>query len=164
MVVLYGPKAVGKTQIARLLERDLGVHYVDCDVLVADAVAAGKEPDPNDGWLAEVEAALRTALAESDTASLEATGAWPSDWRLAEDLVALGHHVVRVWVSTAWPTSLERLRNRTEPRVAVSEHDAETIYLRASSAASGEVFDLRIDTTEPLDEGQLRRDLGSLLI
>ena len=41
VLVLYGPKAVGKSQVADVLQRRLGVHYVDADRLVLDLLAAG---------------------------------------------------------------------------------------------------------------------------
>ena len=51
MLVLYGPKAVGKSWVARTLAEQLGVHHVDVEALVLELLAAGARPDPADaGW------------------------------------------------------------------------------------------------------------------
>lgn len=85
VVLLVVPKAVGKTWIAENIAR-LGVEYVDVDGLILDLVDRGEEPDPHDGWLAWVEEAVEGALTEYDVVSVEATGAWESDYRLGEHL------------------------------------------------------------------------------
>jgi len=50
-IVLYGPKAVGKSWVAEVLRTHLGVAHVDPDELVGDLLVAGTRPDPVDGWL-----------------------------------------------------------------------------------------------------------------
>ena len=50
-IVLYDPKAVGKSWVAEVLRTHLGVTHVDADELVGDLLAAGTRPDPVDGWL-----------------------------------------------------------------------------------------------------------------
>jgi len=99
VIVLYGPKAVGKSWVAQALVDRLGVRHVDVDALVLDLLAAGVRPDPADGWLAWVEQRVVAALDTHPLVSVEATGAWDSDWRLADDLEARGVRVLRVWVS-----------------------------------------------------------------
>lgn len=90
VIVLYGPKAVGKSWVAQALVDRLGVRHVDVDALVLDLLAAGVRPDPADGWLAWVEQRVVAALDTYPLVSVEATGAWDSDWRLADDLEARG--------------------------------------------------------------------------
>lgn len=154
VIVLYGPKAVGKTQIARLLERAIGCLYVDCDALIGDRVGRGVVPHPVDGWLLQVQEALRDALRRSELVSVEATVAWDSDWRLARELEEEGLRVVRIWVSTSWPVSLQRLRLRDDRRVPMTETEAEAIYQRATARVLEEAFDLTIDTSQPLDKAE----------
>ena len=62
VLVLYGPKAVGKSWVARALADQLGVHHVDVDAVVLELLAAGARPDPADGWLAWVEQRVAAAL------------------------------------------------------------------------------------------------------
>jgi dephospho-CoA kinase len=40
-MVLYGPKAVGKSWVAQALAERLGVQHVDVDALVLDLLAGG---------------------------------------------------------------------------------------------------------------------------
>jgi hypothetical protein len=87
-IVLYGPKAVGKSWVAQALADRLGVEHVDVDALVLGLLATGVRPDPTDGWLAWVEQRVVAALDTHQLVSVEATGAWDSDWRLADDLAA----------------------------------------------------------------------------
>ena len=61
VIVLYGPKAVGKSWVAQVLAERLGVHHVDVDALVLDLLDAGARPDPADGWLAWVEQRVAAA-------------------------------------------------------------------------------------------------------
>jgi|Tabmets5t2r1_1033131.scaffolds.fasta_scaffold84926_1 cytidylate kinase len=49
VMVLYGPKAVGRSWVAQTLAERLGVRHVDADALVLDLLAAGVQPDPADG-------------------------------------------------------------------------------------------------------------------
>ena len=83
----------------RRLGTHLGVAHVDADELVGDLLAAGTPPDPVDGWLTWVRRRVVDALARHALVSVEATGAWDSDWRLADDLEVAGARVLRVWVS-----------------------------------------------------------------
>jgi hypothetical protein len=89
-IVLYGPKAVGKSWVAQVLGERLGAEHVDADELVLDLLAAGTRPDPGDGWLPEVHRRVVDALQRHAPVSVEATGAWDSNWRLADDLEAPG--------------------------------------------------------------------------
>lgn len=151
VLVLYGPKAAGKTWVARGLHERLGVHHVDPDVLVGELMARGREPDPEHGWLADVEAAVVAALAERDAVSVEATGAWDSDWELAERLRRAGVRVLTIWLDAPLDETLRRLRTREAGRVPVTERDARAIHAAACTRAARERFDLRIDASGPID-------------
>jgi predicted kinase len=145
-LILYGPKAVGKSWIAHILVKELRVYHLDPDELISGLLAAGKQPDPQDGWLAEVAAHVQDALADYGLVSVEATGAWESDWRLARELEAGGARVYRVWVSAPKELALRRLQTRTAPRVPVSADEASWIYDAATARAASIRFDLKLDT------------------
>jgi hypothetical protein len=93
------PRRSGSPGVAQALAERLGVQHVDVDALVLELLAAGVRPDPAVGWLAWVEQRVAAALHSHLLVSVEATGAWDSDWRLADDLQARGVRVQRVWVS-----------------------------------------------------------------
>lgn len=153
-VVLYGPKGAGKSQIADILRTHHGVEHVDADALVLDLLAAGVRPDPENGWLLHIEQALRAKLELHSTVSVEATGAWASDWQLAEDLEAAGIRVFRVWVHAPLELTLQRLATRTHPKVPVTSHEARWIWAEATRRARDRRFDLRLDTDQ-LDQTDL---------
>lgn len=111
VIVLYGPKAAGKSQVAGAL-RKRGVADVDADELALDLLARGAQPHPQLGWLSEVESAVAEALREHDAVSVEATGALDSDWQLAEDFEAQGQQVLKVWVWALLALTLRRLATR----------------------------------------------------
>jgi predicted kinase len=163
VIVLYGPKAVGKSWVAQTLAERLGVRHVDVDALVLDLLAAGVRPDPADGWLAWVKQWVLAALDTHQLVSVEATGAWDSDWRLADDLEASGVRVLRVWVSAPKQLALQRLAARTAPRVAVSAQEASWIYDQAAIQAAGRRLDARIDTGEQQDPALVVAVLRPLL-
>jgi predicted kinase len=162
-IVLYGPKAVGKSWVARTLVERLGVHHVDVDRLVMDLLASGARPDPVAGWLAWVERRLGEALGTHDLVSVEATGAWDSDWRLADDLEAMGVGVVRVWVIATKEVALGRLAARTATRAPMSAEEASRIYDSATAQAAGRRLDLRLDTNGAKDPGRVVGQIKPLL-
>jgi dephospho-CoA kinase len=147
IVILYGPKAVGKSAIAECLQETAGVRYLDADVLVLDLLSRGERPDPQMGWLSQVEQAVEQLAIETPSVSVEATGAWESDWQLARDLMERGHRVITVWVWVPKHESLSRLAKRTIPRVFVSQEEASWIHDAATARAAQEYFDLRVDTS-----------------
>jgi len=163
VLVLYGPKAVGKSWVADVAERRLGVHHVDADRLVLDLMAAGEQPHPEDGWLAPVRRRVTQALAEHPAVSIEATGAWDSDWRLADDLAADGVRVRRVWVWTAKEEALARLGARTVERAPVTVEEADWIHDTATARAATARLDAVIDTTGAKDPERVVSALGPLL-
>jgi predicted kinase len=162
-LILYGPKAVGKSWIAQVLAEHLGVYHVDPDDLVLGLRAAGKNPDPHDGWLAEVAAQVQDALAGHDLVSVEATGAWASDWQLAHDLEAGGTRVLRVWVSAPKEVAGRRTGTRAAPRVPVTADEASWIYDAATARAASMRFDLTIDTSSGVDPAQLIKAVRPLV-
>lgn len=158
-MLLVGPKAVGKTWVAQNIAQ-LGVEYLDVDAFVLDLLAHGEHPDSQDGWLRWVEPAVDRALAEHDVVSVEATGAWESDYRLGEHLERRGHRVVRVWVTASEEESIARLNARTTSKVPVDEAEARRIYSAATLRARRECWDAMIDTAGAPDAELPVRVLG----
>jgi dephospho-CoA kinase len=154
VIVLYGPKGAGKSQVAGVLRDRHGVDHVDADALVLGLVEAGVRPRPRRGWLAAVEHEVGAALTSARVVSVEATGAWDSDWQLADELEAAGARVVRVWVEAPVEVTLERLTARTGRKVPVSSREARRIHAAASAQAEHRRFDVRLDTGS-LDEAEL---------
>jgi hypothetical protein len=137
-IVLYGPKAVGKSWVAEVLRTHLGVaHWVRRRVV--------------------------DALARHALVSVEATGAWDSDWRLADDLEAAGARVLRVWVSAPREVAMGRLAGRTSRRVPVSAEEASWIYDQATARAAGRRLDAWIDTGRPPDPAAVVAELRPLI-
>ena len=68
------------------------------DELVLELIASGAEPDPSTGWMVPVERAVMAALRDHAAVSVEATGAWDTDWQLALDLQTAGARILRIWV------------------------------------------------------------------
>jgi predicted kinase len=162
-VVIYGPKAVGKSLIARILTDQLGVYHVDTDALVLRALAQGVKPHPVVGWLRPVTDRVRHALEDHDVVSVEATGAWDSDWQLARELEDRGIFVLRIWVTAPKPVAMHRFINRKVKRAPATPEEAAEIYDRAAAHAEHEQFDVSIDTTSPPDPGRLAETVQQLL-
>lgn len=155
VVVLYGSKGVGKSWVAGELDRRGGVHHIDADRMVLELSARGLSPDPEWGWLEVVEAEVRRASCEHERVSVEATGAWESDWMLADRLIADGCRVLSVWVTAPLEVTLDRLANRRGLKVPVSAQEARWIYAEASRRAESHLFTAVVDTTGPPEPGQL---------
>ena len=77
---------------------------------------------------------------------VEATGAWASDWALAERLEQRGVRVVRVWVTAPLEVTLRRLTERRTSTVKVSEREARRIFQAATANAANRRFDAVVDT------------------
>ena len=120
-VVLYGPKAAGKSWAADVLRSRLGVHHIDADPLVLELIARGVGPDPREGWMAWVEHAAAEALRRHRAVSVEATGAWDSDWELSRRLEAAGARVIRVWIWAPEEETIERLARRTKNAAPITK-------------------------------------------
>lgn len=161
-MLLVGPKAVGKTWVAENIAQ-LGVEYLDVDALVLDLLAHGEHPDSQDGWLRWVEPIVDRALAKHDVVSVEATGAWESDYRLGEHLEGRGHRVVRVWVTASEDESIARLNARTTSKVPIDEAEARRIYSAATLRARSEHWDAIVETTGAPDPELPARVIGPLL-
>jgi hypothetical protein len=145
--------------------RKQGVADVDADELALDLLARGAQPHPQLGWLSEVESAVAEALREHDPVPVEATGAWDSDWQLAEDFEAQGQQVLRVWVWALLAVTLRRLATRGERRVPITMGEARSMWLAASDQASSRHFQLALDTSqlEPRDLDHATAPLAALL-
>ena len=148
VVVLYGPKAAGKTRLARRLSDELSVNHVDPDELVLNWTAQGLKPDPELGWLEPVLKKITSTLETSDTVSVEATGAWNSDWQLADILESAGINVLRIWLNAPEEILIERLRSRPEKRFPVTEAEAKKIYEKATAEARNRSFVLKLCTRD----------------
>jgi cytidylate kinase len=151
VVVLYGPKGAGKSWVATELSRRAGVHHVDADLVVLGLLDRGVRPDPRLGWLDEVETAARQAVREHSRVSVEATGAWDSDWMLADRLAAAGCRVLAVWVTAPLEVTLQRLAGRGSGKVPVSSQEASWIHAEATRRAAVRSFAAVIDTSPPRD-------------
>jgi shikimate kinase len=155
VVVLYGPKGAGKSWVAAELSRQAGVHHLDVDLLVLDLLDSGVRPDPRLGWLEHVDREVRSAVAAHPRVSVEATGAWDSDWMLADRLAAARCRVLPVWVFAPVEVTLRRLAGRRGRKVPVSVQDARWIHAEATRRAAGRPFTAVVDTSGPPDPGKL---------
>jgi cytidylate kinase len=141
--------------VAGELDRRAGVHHIDADRLVLELSARGRSPDPEQGWLTEVEAEIRAATDRYERVSVEATGAWDSDWMLAEHLTAAGCRVLSVWVTAPVEVTLDRLAHRRTRKVPVSPQEARWIHAEASRRAASHPFTAVVDTAGPPEPSQL---------
>ena len=163
VLLLYGPKAVGKSHIARTLAARFSVEHVDPDAVVLEALARGAEPDPTEGWLTPIREVVLAALAPSGGVVTEATGAYVSDWVLGDELQSVGIRVVRVHITAPWEVTRERISARSEDRVAVSPEEARAIFRRSAENTRDRAFALAIDTTKALTEDEITRLFRPLL-
>jgi gluconate kinase len=154
-VVIMGPKAVGKSRVANVLDRCCGVHHVDPDEVILRLIALGERPDPETGWLAQVEAALDDALRIHDRISTEATGAWDSDWLLIRDLGSRGVIVRTIWVAAPLDLTLTRLAARSEHKVPTTADEAAWYHREATRKAHDVTFDLVLDGSGLLDDASV---------
>jgi cytidylate kinase len=161
-VVIYGPKGAGKSWVADELRRRAGVAHVEADRVVLDLLDRGQRPDPHLGWLEPVETEVRWAAGGHDAVSVEATGAWDSDWLLADRLAAAGYRVLRVWVTAPLEVTLDRLAHRRSRKVPVSEEEARWIHAAATRHASARSFAAVIETSGLPDTSRLDLLLESL--
>jgi shikimate kinase len=145
LLILYGPKAVGKSRLARLVQDRFSFSRVDPDSVIPALSAEGGQPDRVDGWLAPLSSLLAAELARHSNVVTEATGAWESDWRLAENLELAGVEVIKGWITAPLETTLHRLRRRQAQRVCTSEEEAIEIYNRAHERAQHAAFAFRLD-------------------
>lgn len=145
--VLYGAKGAGKTYLARWLHAELGADHVDPDPLIQALLDSGVKPHPTSGWLPQVLHACFAALQRNGRISVEATGAWDTDWRLPDDLARRGDEVIRVWVYAPLDVTLERLAASRPGRAPVPPEEAQRIHELASRHAQGVDFDVVLETT-----------------
>jgi cytidylate kinase len=162
VVVIYGPKGAGKSWVADELRRRAGVAHVDADRVVLDLLDRGQRPDRRLGWLEPVETEVRRAVGDHAVVSVEATGAWDSDWLLADRLAAAGYRVLRVWVTAPLEVTLDRVAHRLSRKVPVTADEARWIHNEATRRASARSFAAVIETSGLPDTSRLDRLLESL--
>jgi hypothetical protein len=162
VVVLDGPKAAGKSQAAHVLQTEHGVDDIDADLRVLRLLDAGISPHPQDGWLTHIVEEVWAALDNHHAESVEATGAWDSDWQLADDLEAAGVRVLRVWISAPLGVTLDRLAGRATRRAPVTAEEARWIWTAATEQSSRRRFDLVLDTGH-VDQREIRDALRPLI-
>lgn len=156
VLILYGPKAVGKSTIAGILSDHLGVHHVDTDPLVLDLLNQGAHPDGDLAWLPYVEEAVLVALEVHPLVSVEATGAYESDWLLLDHLSDSASRAIPVWVWAPEDVALGRLAARkAHKRVPISKADALRIHRAAMQQAQGRTFCATFDTSAPLSVAEI---------
>jgi hypothetical protein len=129
------------------LGRRIGVHHVDVDRMVLDLLDHGERPDPEHGWLEQVENEIRRAVSDHSPACVEATGAWDSDWMLAEHLRAAGCRVLPVWVTAPLEVTLDRLTRRRSRKVPASPQEPRWIHAEATRRAATRSFNSRRHTS-----------------
>ena len=161
-LVLYGPKAVGKTWVARVLQENLGVVYVNADDVIPRLVSEGREPHPDEGWLREIEAEVLSAVADSRAVSVEATGAWESDWKLPDELAAKGIRTKKVSIWAPLEVCMARLHARPFPP-PIPDEEATWIHITSTRQAALRSFDLRLDTSSELVPADVVRAVRDLL-
>jgi hypothetical protein len=132
-----------------------GVHHLDVDALVLDLIDRGVRPDPRLGWLDHVEREVGRAVAGHPRVSVEATGAWDSDWMLADRLGAARCRVLSVWVTAPLEVTLQRLAERRSRKVPVAIEDARWIHAEATRRAAERSFTAVVDTSGAPDPGML---------
>lgn len=131
-----------------MLQDRLDVWHVDTDRLVLELLAAGTLPDPELGWLRHVEDAVEAASTLQGVVSVEATGAYDTDWLLLEHLAVTGVRTVPIWVWAPEQVAIERLRERdATAKVAVSEREARRIHRAATKKARGRPFVVTFNTS-----------------
>jgi shikimate kinase len=148
VVIVYGPKAAGKSYLSRALEGELGIYHIDPDALVLEWIKQGLRADLENGWLQEIVAAVKFALETRNAVSLEATGAWDSDWKLPELLKDAGHDVITIRLLIDPATAMSRLSTRKEERIPISASEAEHIWKAADARRGKQKVDLEIDATD----------------
>ena len=163
LLVLAGPKGVGKSWVAAIAERDFGVHYVDADLLILELLEKGSSPDPEDGWLNPVRGAVLDALARYPVVSAEITGAWDSDYKLIRDVRDAGHRATCIWICAPLEETLARLQARATRKVPISETEVRSTYQQAVDRARGEHWDATIETSGAERPDEVKAVIGRLL-
>lgn len=91
--------------------------------------------------LTPIEQAVTAALRDNAAVSVEATGAWDSDWQLALDLEAIPARVLRVWVSAPLEVTLDRLARRASRKAPTTPDAGRWIYDMSRAQAASQQFD-----------------------
>lgn len=120
LVLLVGPKGSGKSHIGRVLERELGAHFIHVEPLwmayYAECRRAGREPGIPAG-ITEVHPQIADALRARDLVCVETTGA---SREILDGLLSLAppseRLAVRIWAPLE--VCLERIAAR-DPSVQI---------------------------------------------
>jgi hypothetical protein len=163
VIVLAGPKGVGKSWGAGILAASFDVYHVDPDPLILEWSNLGGEPDPQDGWLSQIRDAVVSALREHPAVSVEMTGAWESDYKLCDQLEKLGHRVIRTSRIAPVDETIDRVQLRTGGWVPTTELEARAIFKSAAARGQNEEWDAVVDTSGPPDAGRIIETYVSLL-
>jgi gluconate kinase len=164
VVILGGPRGVGKTYVAELLEETSGVSYVDGDSSILGWMEAGIEPDPDDGWLEPMRDEVLRRLDTNVSVSVEVTGEWESEYKLMQRLEDAGHRLLRLWLTAPEEEVIERLMNRTrERRLPATELEGRGVYRRGAARAARERWDITLDISGPPNPALLLAEMGKLL-
>ncbi|HLF71341.1 MAG TPA: hypothetical protein VI759_04245, partial [Dehalococcoidia bacterium] len=124
---------------------------------------AGMKPDPEDGWMEPMLAEVMRRLEAHDFVSVEVTGEWESEYKLMRRLEDAGHRLIRVWLTAPEDEMVQRLKQRTGPRLAATEEEARGVYRRGAARAAREHWDLILDISgEPRSDDVLSK-IGALL-
>lgn len=162
-VILYGPKAIGKTYLARILNYELGIYPIDPDEFVLEWKARGLQADPIDGWIEQIFHVTSAALKRFPVVSVEATGAWDSDWKLPKLLEEEGHNLLTIRINAPRSLVMSRLKNREEPRVLVSEQESDWIWDQVELNSKRHSVDLEVNGSDPLWESKVVSHCSHLL-
>ena len=138
------------------------MSYVNTDELIPDLVGRGLRPHPNEGWLEPVTAAVVERARVASAVSIEATGAWESDWQLPDRLAEQGLLVRRIWVWAPLDRTLERLHARSFPS-SVSDEEVRYLHEEATKRARRQTFDLVLDTSARISHADVLKAVGPLI-
>lgn len=133
-ILLIGPKGSGKSHIGRVLERRLGVHFLQVEPLWLayrrECAESGREPVIPEG-ISRVHPFIAQALREHVDVCVETTGA---SEEILSDLLALAAQVstLKVRVSAPLEQCLRRIKTRDSTQ-QIPAHDAQIRLVHALS-------------------------------
>lgn len=164
VILLFGPKGAGKSTIGRVLERELGGHFLEVEAIAKRVLAAAQ------GVIDEAyaERALNAIVAEVERIStrhtfivIETTGASKHTSCFIESL-RRKHEVRLVRVRAEKRVCAERIARRDAARqIDVSSEMIERMHERTE--AWGLPWDIELENDAPLTEEQILERLRPLL-
>lgn len=163
VLVLAGPKGVGKSSVAATLSEGLGIDAIDPDLIALEFIGAGVQPDRAEGWLAQIRGAVIASLTDHALVSVEMTGAWETDYELCRQLEGLGYRVIRTWLIAPEEVTVSRLKERASERVPVTDAEARDLYRIGVGRAKAEKWNAVFDLTRGRDRADMVAAFASLL-